>query len=96
MKLLVQRTFMKRAVDVYGSAQIPFGTLHQALDLQDRHMTDDELSCLLSILKYKVRCGSECEPKGYLKGYVSYSMKTLVVSKVLAFPPVKDVAKFTV
>ena len=83
MKLLVQRTFMKRAVDIYGSSQIPFKALHKALDLQDRHMTDDELSCLLSMLKYK----------GYLKGYVSYSMKTLVVSKVLAFPPVKDVTK---
>lgn len=37
-----------------------------------------------------------CEWKGYLKGYVSYSMKTLVVSKVLAFPPVKDVTKWIV
>ena len=54
MKLLVQRTFMKRAVDIYGSSQIPFRALHKAFDLQDRHMTDDELSCLLSMLKYKV------------------------------------------
>ena len=93
MKLLVQRTFMKRAVDVYGSSQIPFSFLHKALDLQDRHMTDDELSCLLSMLKYKVGRGGGCGRKGYLKGYVSYTMKTLVVSKVLAFPSIKDVAK---
>ena len=54
MKLLVQRTFMKRAVDIYGYSQIPFKALHKAFGLQDRHMTVDELSCLLSMLKYKV------------------------------------------
>ncbi|KNB44995.1 hypothetical protein JH06_1325 [Blastocystis sp. subtype 4] len=54
LKILVQRTFVKRVVDLYGSAQIPFSVIHKALDLQDQHMTDSELLCMLSLLKYRV------------------------------------------
>lgn len=87
---------MKRAVDIYGSSQIPFKALHKAFDMQDRHMTGRRVELSVEYAQVQGSQAGGCEWKGYLKGYVSYSMKTLVVSKVLAFPPVKDVTKWIV
>lgn len=54
LKIIVQRTFLKRVIDVYGGSQIPFKYIHMAFNLQDIHISDDELCSLLSTLKYKV------------------------------------------
>ncbi|KAK8811653.1 hypothetical protein WA556_000592, partial [Blastocystis sp. ATCC 50177/Nand II] len=80
LKVLVQRSFLKRVITAYGSAQIPFQAIHKGFDLLRLHESDDELCCMLSVLKYK----------GYLKGYVSFTQKTLVVSKTQPFPPISS------
>lgn len=59
LKIIVQRTFLKRVIEAYGNSQIPFKFIHIGLDKQDIHLSDDELCSLLSTLKYKV--GSESD-----------------------------------
>ena len=54
LKILVQRSFLKAVIDTYGNAQIPFHVIHLGLDLQNIRLSDDELCCMLSMLKYKV------------------------------------------
>lgn len=54
LKIIVQRTFLKRVIETYGNSQIPFKFIHIGFDLQDIHISDDELCSLLSTLKYKV------------------------------------------
>lgn len=54
LKILVQRSFLKRVIAAYGSAQIPFHAIHKGFDLMGMHESDDELCCMLSVLKFKV------------------------------------------
>lgn len=55
LKILVQRSLLKSILSVFGSAQIPFRVIHTGLNLQNQHLSDEELCSLLSLLKYKVR-----------------------------------------
>ena len=54
LKILVQRSLVKRAVDVFGSSQIPFKAIQVAFDYYSISISDEELCSLLSMLKYKV------------------------------------------
>ena len=63
LKVLVQRSFLKRVITAYGSAQIPFQAIHKGFDLLRLHESDDELCCMLSVLKYKVGAWSVHEQR---------------------------------
>ena len=55
LKILVQRSLLKSILSVFGGAQIPFRVIHAGLNLQNQHLSDEELCSLLSLSKYKVR-----------------------------------------
>lgn len=63
------------------AAQLPLALLHKALELQGIEKDNAELQCILANLIYR----------RYIKGYIAFKPKVLVLAKSDAFPELSTV-----
>uniref|UniRef100_A0A7S0WIJ5 PCI domain-containing protein n=1 Tax=Chlamydomonas leiostraca TaxID=1034604 RepID=A0A7S0WIJ5_9CHLO len=88
MQLAAYRRLFKKCALVHAEAQpgkatqVPLALMQRALELQGLPKDDAELQCLVANLIYRK----------YIRGYVAYKARVVVLAKTDAFPPLSAVA----
>mmetsp|Transcript_29980 Transcript_29980/g.71414 ORF Transcript_29980/g.71414 Transcript_29980/m.71414 type:complete len:413 (-) Transcript_29980:49-1287(-) len=87
LKQSVYRRLLRKVAAVHKElepakwAQIPLALFQSALAWEGCDMDLDEIECILANLVYRK----------YVKGYISHQHRVLVISKMDAFPPLKNI-----
>ncbi|KAJ9505915.1 hypothetical protein QJQ45_002784 [Haematococcus lacustris] len=87
LQLAVYRRLFKKCALVHAAAnpakatQMPLALFHTALEAQGVVKEDAELQCLVANLIYRK----------FIKGYIAYKARVVVLAKTDAFPPLSEV-----